>query len=142
MKPIEDYTDSKQLENLMGNAKRLGNNEIYWKAFSRFCELQGISAADPLEREFLSTLAAHERLLTEKNGRTTLASRTRQKLRNKGVIQCLEDWSLEDKPTDGFQLLTANGLKTLTGEFLVVKYPEKFSSKAVEAAKKRLANLT
>jgi hypothetical protein len=86
-------------------------------------------------------LAAYERLLTEKNGRTTQASRTRQKLRNKGVIQCLEDWSLADKPTDGFQLLIANGLETLTGEYLVMKYPESFSLKAVEAAKKRLANL-
>lgn len=142
MKQIEDYTDAKQLENLMSNAKRLGNDEIYWKAFSRFCALQGISAADPLEREFLSTLAAYERLLTEKNGRTTLAARTRQKLRNKGVVQCLEDWALQDKPTDGFHLLIAKGLKMLTGEYLVIKYPEKFSSSAVQAAHKRLASIS
>jgi len=42
-------------------------------------------------------------------------------------------------PTEGFDLLIKNDMSELTGEFLVLKYPERFSAKAVAAAKARLA---
>jgi hypothetical protein len=83
-------------------------------------------------------LRAYEELLTEKNGRTTRASRTRQKLSKKGVIQCLEDWAISSAPTEGFNLLVSSGLTELTGEYLVIKYADRFSEDAVTAAKARL----
>ena len=87
-------------------------------------------------------LAAYEELLTEKNGRTTLASRTRQKLANKGVVQCLEDWAVGTAETDGFRALAQAGLIELTGEYLVTKYPDRFSAKAVDRAAARLSKLS
>jgi hypothetical protein len=93
---------------------------------------------DPLERDFYATLAAYEELLSEKNGKRTLASRTRMKLRNKGVVGCLEDWALSAQPTEGFNTLVANGQTALTGEFLVTKYSDRFSPEAVERATARL----
>src|SRR5256885_4999938 len=50
----------------------------------RRCDLEKEKHVDPLEREFWSTVAAYEQLLSEKNGRTTRASRTRNKLKRLG----------------------------------------------------------
>jgi hypothetical protein len=138
VKPISEYTDRTDLRNLMANAKRLNRDDIWREAFRRLCALDGIDQTDPLHRDFYQTLAAYEQLLTEKNGRTTPASRTRQKLKNKGVVQCLEDWAVGSVPTEGFDLLVKNGMVELTGEYLVLKYPDRFSTKAVAAAKARL----
>jgi hypothetical protein len=91
---VTKINDANSLRTLMGNARRLGREDVYWKAFGRLCALQGISHSDPLHREFAQTLAAYEELLiTQKNARTTRASRTRQKIANKGVEQSLEDWA-------------------------------------------------
>jgi hypothetical protein len=54
------------------------------------------------------------------------------------VIQCLEDWAVANTPTDGFKLLINAGLIELTGEYLILKYPAHFSSKALGRARSRL----
>ncbi|OFW96845.1 MAG: hypothetical protein A3D94_14280 [Alphaproteobacteria bacterium RIFCSPHIGHO2_12_FULL_66_14] len=138
-KPISGYTDPVALRTLMENARRLGRDDIWREAFRRLCTLEGADQTDPLHRDFYQTLAAYEQLLTQKNGRATRASRTRLKLKSKGVVQCLEDWALSKTPTEGYELLVANGLVEMTGETLVLKYPEQFSEGAVAAAKARLA---
>jgi len=140
-KPIEDYTDPTALRTIMENATRVGDNDISRRAFRRLCALEGLDQSDPLHRDFYETLAAYELLLTQKNGRTTKASRTRQKLKNKGVISCLEDWAISKAPTEGFELLVQHGLIELTGEYLVLKYPAHFSTTAVTTAKTRLIGL-
>jgi hypothetical protein len=130
--------DANGLRQLMTNARRLGRTDVYWKAFGQLCVLQGISESDPLHRDFAQTLAAYEELLTDKNGRTTRASRTRQKLARKGVEQSLEDWALATQPTEGFALLMDNELEHLTGEHLVIKYSDRFSAEAVKRARVRI----
>jgi hypothetical protein len=137
MKTIAEYSDPVALRQLMANAKRLGREKEYWEAFSRLCVLSGREDRDSLVREFHSTLTAYEELLSEKNQKKTLASRTRQKLARKGVVQCLEDWASQ-KTSDGLELLVANGLFHLTAEYLVVKYAERFSTEAVSAAQSKL----
>lgn len=139
-KPIGEYTDPKELRNLMANAKRLKRDDVWREAFERLCILSGLDQADPLHRDFYATLAAYEELLTEKNGRTTHAAYTRRKLKNKGVVQCLEDWAVDTKTTDGFNLLKM-GMVELTGEFLVMKYPGRFSQAAVDAATARIHSI-
>jgi hypothetical protein len=141
LKPIEDHTDAKALRGIMANAKRLNDNEVWRRAFRRLCALQGIDQTDPLHRAFYETLGAYEQLLTDKNNRTTIASRTRQKLKNKGIVQCLEDWALSKTPTGGFALLVSNGLLELTGEYLVLRYPDRFTTHAVKAARARFNDL-
>ncbi len=138
-KPIAGYTDPNDLRTLMANAKRLGRDDIWREAFRRMCSLEGADQTEPLERDFYQTLAAYEHLLSQRNGRATRASRTRLKLKGKGVVPCLEDWVTSKAPTEGYELLTANGLAEMTGERLVLKYPERFSPAAVAAATARLA---
>jgi hypothetical protein len=140
-KPISEYTDPKELRNLMANAKRLNRDDIWREAFQRLCVLGGMDQTDPLHRDFYATLAAYEELLTQKNGRTTSAAYTRRKLKNKGVVQTLEDWAVASSSTDGFNLLTQMGMLELTGEYLVTKYPDRFSEAAVAAAAARIASV-
>ena len=136
---IAKMTDGAGLRTLMSNARRLNREDVYRQAFKRLCSLEGLNLSDPLEREFYDVLNAYEELLTEKNGRTTKASRTRQKLKNKGFEQCLIDWALGPS-TDGFKLLIERGVKELTAEYLVVKYERRFPPAVVEAARKRLGD--
>ena len=51
MKAIEEYTDPSELRQLMANALRLGDEQIYWQAFSRLCLISGRDDPDPLVRE-------------------------------------------------------------------------------------------
>jgi len=141
LKPISAYTDPAALRTLMQNAKRMGRSDIWREAFQRLCSLEGADQTEPLHREFYETLAAYEQLLSEKNGRATRASRTRMKLKAKGVVACLEDWARSKEPTEGFELLVANDLVEMAGEQIVLKYPDQFSPEAVAGAKARLAAL-
>jgi hypothetical protein len=137
MRSIAEYDDPAELRQLMINAERLGNEQVYWEAFSRLCLISGRSDPDPLVRDFYSTLTAYEELLSLKNKKKTLASRTRQKLARKGVVQCLEDWATQ-RTSEGLELLVSKGLFQLTGEYLVLKYANRFSSKAVASARSKL----
>jgi hypothetical protein len=93
---------------------------------------------DPLVRDFYETLAAYEQLLTEKNGRNTIATRTRQKLENKGVHLSLVEWTRGKTETNGFTLLIDAGMPEYTGEYLVTRYAARFPPDVVQLARERL----
>jgi hypothetical protein len=115
----------------------LGMTTFTGKAFSRLCLVSGRDDPDLLFRDFYSTLTAYEELLTLKNGKRTLANRARQKLARKGVVQCLEDWATQNT-SEGLELLVSKKLFDLTGEFLVLKYPDRFSPTAIASARRKL----
>ncbi|MFC3100882.1 hypothetical protein [Altererythrobacter lauratis] len=137
-KPVASYDRIDDLKRLMVNARRLGDEAIYNAAFKRRCQLEGINQDDPLHRDFFEVLAAYEELLEEKHGRKQRASYTRRKVKETGVEQCLIDWALDPKETDGFQTLRDRGMLDLTGEHVVTKYPDRFDDHVVAAAKARL----
>ena len=127
---------------VMQRARDRGLPDVYNAAFKRFCELIGNAnddPSDPLVRDFYQTLAAYEQLLTEKNGRTTAASRTRQKIDNKGVHQSLVERTRGKVETNGFKLLVEKGLPEYTGEYLVLRYANRFPEDVVALARSRLA---
>ncbi len=127
---------------VMQRARDRNLPDVYNAAFKRFCELVGTAnddPSDPLVSDFYKTLAAYEQLLTEKNGRTTLASRTRQKIDNKGIHESLIEWTWGKIETNGFKLLVEKGLSEYTGEYLVVRYADRFPDDIVTLAKRRLA---
>ena len=137
-KPIAQYIVADDLRTLMANAKRLGRDDVWRDAFRRLCVLEGADQTDPLHRDFYEMLAAYEHLLSERNARATRATPTRLKAKNKGVVHLLEEWAMSKTPTEGYELLVAKGMPELTGEHLVLKYPEQFSAEAIAAAKARV----
>ena len=81
---------------VMQRARLRNLPDVYEAVFRRMCQLVGSDnddPNDPLVKDFYETLAAYEQLLTEKNGKTTAAVRTRQKIANKGVYQSLIEWT-------------------------------------------------
>lgn len=109
---------------VMERARPRNLPEVYNAVFRRMCQLVGSQndgPTDPLVRNFFETLAAYEQLLTEKNGRSQLAHRTRQKISNKGVHQSLIKWTRGKAVTEGFKLLVGAGLPEFTDEYLVVR---------------------
>jgi hypothetical protein len=126
---------------VMDRAQARGVVDVYNSVFKRMCELVGKSnddPSDPLIQDFYKTLAAYEQLLTEKNGRNTPASRTRQKIDNKGVYQSLVEWTRGKVETNGFKLLVEKGMPEYTGEFLVARYASRFPEDVVNLARSRL----
>lgn len=126
---------------VMQRARERKLPEVYNAAFRRFCELTGAAnddPSDPLIADFYRTLAAYEQLLTDKNERNTIASRTRQKISNKGVHQSLIEWTRGKVETNGFKLLVENGMPQFTAEYLVVVYRDRFPDDVVALAKSRL----
>jgi hypothetical protein len=126
---------------VMARAKERNRDDVYKAVFRRYCVLvdnENEDPADPLVRDFFETLAAYEQLLTEKNGFTTIASRTRQKIKNKGVHQSLVDWTNGRVETNGFALLVEAGLPEFTGEYLVTKYASRFPEDVIALAQERL----
>jgi hypothetical protein len=117
--------------------------DLYNRAFRRLCELEEKKFVDPLEREFWASVAAYEQLLTEKNGRTTKATRVRNKLKRLGgtieaITQMLEAWAL-DRVKIGFENLLGAGMPDRMAEYIVAyRFPDRFSQKAIESAKAKL----
>ena len=92
MYDVSKLKTQNECRTVMARAKARGLDDVYKAAFRRYCVLVGNAnddPTDPLVRDFYETLGAYEQLLTEKNGSTTIASRTRQKIANKGVHQSL-----------------------------------------------------
>src|SRR5262249_24135043 len=113
MYDISKLKTPQECRTVMSRAKERGNVDLYREVFRRYCALVGSEyddPSDPLVRDFYETLGAYEQLLTEKNGSNTPASRTRQKIANKGVHQSLIEWTRGKVETNGFTLLLAAGL--------------------------------
>jgi hypothetical protein len=126
---------------VLERARKRHLDEVYEAVFRRLCELSGSEhddPYDPLVRDFYETLAAYEQLLTEKNGKNTPATRTRQKIRNKGVYQSLVEWTRGKIETNGFTLLIDAGMPEYTGEYLVARYADRFPPDVVQLARDRL----
>ena len=71
----------------MKNAERLDRHDLYQLAFRRYCELARVGSDGDVLRDVWKAISAFELLMTERNGKTTRAARTRQKLNRDGAHQ-------------------------------------------------------
>jgi hypothetical protein len=135
---IAKLDDASSLRTMMLNARAKGSTTVYQAAFRRIAELVPDETPGSLEHDFWKTTLAYEQLLTEKNGRTTRASRLRQKVARAGIVQTMEDLCTAKSQSEGFKLLVAQGMPELTAEWIVLAHSGSFSDRAVEAARARL----
>ena len=135
---VSNLKTAKDCRTVMQRARARELTTVYNDTFKRLCAIVGAAnddPADPLVGDFYQTLAAYEQLLTEKNQKNTLASRTRQKIAKKGVHQSLVEWTRGKTETNGFKLLVDAGLPQFTGEYLVVRYASRFPAEIIDLAK-------
>ena len=91
-----------------------------------------------IERELLIVLYAYEDALTKKNNRTTRANRTWPMVKKDGIIKAAEKAVNRKFDPLGYKTLVELGLKELTFEAVINKYPEYFKKETVEKARARL----
>lgn len=131
-------SDVTKLRILQKNARSAGEEKLALECLLRIAELAGNDFDDPIEKEFWQAVTCAEEFKTAENGKTTRLSRTRQKYKRVGALQCVADWAEDSKITDGFEILIRAGRPDLTGEAIVLRHPEKFSEGAVAEARKKL----
>lgn len=136
-KAPELETDTDKLRKIMVNAYRMGEVEYAERAKRRVWELHKVGNTE-LEQRFGEIIAAYETFLSERNDRTTRATRTWQKVRNKGVKQAIIEWVTSNQERQGFIDLVAAGYGELTIEALVVSMADEFDDFVRIAAYKRL----
>jgi hypothetical protein len=122
----------------MGNAKRLGRDNVYRDAFRQLCRVEGRDLSDPLEQEFAVVMRALEEALTEEAGKTKRLNRTRQKLARAGVRKTLADLALKTQPSIGFLKLVEFNMADMSAESSILKYRDQFDPEVVRAARERL----
>src|ERR1035437_213195 len=118
-------------------------SELAVKARRRSVELraQKHGKLKSVELELLKVLYAYEDILTLKNNRKTHAARTWQMVKRYGIIRTAE--KAVNRPVEpmGYKLLADRGMKDLTFEAVISKYPREFSHDIVKLAKNRLEEL-
>jgi hypothetical protein len=129
-----------EARNLMENAKERGRQDIYQAAFRRLGQIEGKDHDDIVVRQFWVAVSAVEECLRQKHGKSLKANYTRRKAARVGEVACLTDWALKKQETEGFKMLVDAGLADQTGEYVVVKNPDRFSPEAVAAATQRLVD--
>lgn len=113
------------------------------QATRRAIELRALTHGNEtdVEKKLWEVIYAYEEVLTKKNKRRTLASRTRQMIKRYGIIEAAERAVNRKIEASGYKVLVDMGLQDLTFEAVIVTYPESFSPQIVELAKVRLNEL-
>ena len=135
---IAQCGDAGSLKSLLKNARDHGESALADAAFRKLISLVPSERPGTVEHDFWQTIHAFEYILTNERKRTTRLGRTRPKVERVGVVQTLTDWALSDKETDGFRMLLDRGMPELTGEAIVLRHPESFEPKVLDAARQRL----
>ena len=136
---IPAMDDADGLRILMGNAKDQQSTNVFNAAFRRLMDVLPGEAPGTVDHDFWRSTFVYEELLSEKNGKKTLASRIRQKVKRLGVSKTIEDLASAKSESDGFKMLIQRGMPELTAEAVVVRHADRFSPAVVEAARSRLA---
>lgn len=136
-KVIEECNDPDKLRRLSANAHRLGEAEVERAASLKLYSL--LPAAEPgtLEHDVWRSIHALEGALTAERGRTTLLSRTRQKIARVGERQTVIDLVLGTM-SDGYSMLIDRDMADHTFESVALRHPEHFGADVLAAAAARL----
>jgi hypothetical protein len=145
MKSANDAEEEKRLRQKIANVERAvslgrlnrdGANEIIKDCRRKLFKLAGRNYDDPFERYCMEGLAVYEECLTAKNGRKTIASRTRKQINEHGLAETYR--RQVTKPTEGFTTLIDFGFPEYTAEAIVLTFPEKFDVELVNLSRQRL----
>jgi hypothetical protein len=132
-------SDARKLKQMAENAKAHGAADVEQAALLRLYAV--LPAAEPgtLEHDVWQSVYALEGALKAERGKTTLLSRTRQKLKRDGEVVTVIDL-VTGKASAGFQMLLDRHMPELTFEAVALRHPHRFTSELLAAAEKRLAD--
>ncbi|MBX3648751.1 MAG: hypothetical protein KF766_13880 [Rhodocyclaceae bacterium] len=125
------------------NVTERGRPDLALAARKRALELRAekYGAKTQAERECLKAVYAYERVLSEKNGRNTRATRTWQMIQRRGIIDAVERAVNRESETIGYLSLLEMGLEDYAFEAVILRHPDVFSPAAVAHAQARIGKL-
>ena len=131
---------SQDARQLAENALRLGREDVATQALEKARELQALEDGydSPAQIAIASALYAYEEEQSRIKGRTFRANRTRQMLAKRGALEAAERMVMNRQRSTGFDVLEEAGLRELSFEAIVDRFPDEFSAGAVVAARARL----
>lgn len=132
---------SQDARQLAENALRLGREDVAAQSLQRARELQAVEEGynSPAEVAIASALYAYEEEQSRIKGRTFRANRTRHMLAKRGALEAAERMVMNRQRSTGFEVLEEAGLRELSFEAIVDRFPDEFSTGAVVAARARLS---
>lgn len=136
-KPLSEYIDIKQLEQIAKNAVAKGDIEYAELARQRLAELQG-NISSELRLDFHKAMEVYESFLSEKNKKGTRANRTWQKVNRDGIREAIIGLVKRKDVAVGFLSLVEHGGLNDTFEAVVVRHADEFPPDVVEAARARI----
>ncbi|MDR0279414.1 MAG: hypothetical protein LBJ37_16165 [Paucimonas sp.] len=124
------------------NAIKNGRQDLANEALLRATELRAESygAATQAEKEALQAIYAYEETLRVKNGKKTRATRTWQMIERHGIIESVNRAVCRTAETQGYRALLDMGLGKFAFEAVILRFPEVFSTEAVQVSRERLSN--
>lgn len=142
---IDNCNDVDKLKAMQRNVLKKGHTEYAQRCEAKIARLKAQAFLDlhsfPLdspergiEEVGMAYLIEYENL---KGGR--LASRTRQAIRNRGVLGAVDSVVSKSGPSDGFEFLREQNRLDISWEAVVLMYPDNFTEKARSNAAERLA---
>lgn len=137
---IQRLDTLRKCENFARNATERDRPDLAAEARQRAVQLRAeeYGAKSTAEKEALQAVYAYEDLLTNKNGRTTRASRTWQMIKRHGIIEAIERAVKRDAVTQGYTMLVEMGLQEYAFEAVILRHPDVFSDEAVQISRARL----
>lgn len=146
-KTNQDYVDMAktpaECDNLIGNALEVGNSQLAMLARKKKIVLQAAhhGTTSQVDVEAWNGIYAIEEYRRSQGKQHWRANYTRRAIdnRNGDIVATVDDTVCRAQPTDGFQEMVDAGLDEFLWERLVLRFPEKFSARAIEQARVRLS---
>ncbi|WP_031358502.1 hypothetical protein [Caballeronia sordidicola] len=137
---IAQLKTSQDARQIAENAQRLGRPDLSAQALERARELRAIEEGytSPAQQAVAIALYAYEEEQSRLNNRAYRANRTRTMLAKHGALAAAERMVLNRHPSEGFKVLQGAGLRELSFEAIIDRFPNEFSAAAVDAARARL----
>lgn len=135
---LTDEWDRQKLRNWMDNARNMKREDVYRDAFRQLCRTDGREMEDPLESDYAGVRRALEEGLADETGKPKRLNRPPAKVTRTSLIKTLSEMALKKTPSIAFLKLAEYEMIELSGEALIVKYPDEFTPEVVAAARQRL----
>jgi hypothetical protein len=139
LKFIAVCSDAGKLKQMAENAKAHGAADVEQAALLKLYAVMPAAEPGTLEHDVWQSVYALEGALKAERGKTTLLSRTRQKLKRDGELVTVADL-VTGKASAGFQMLLDRRMPELTFEAVALRHPQRFTPDILAAATKRLAD--